>query len=147
MSYTLVETSFEVREPIPDGTVVDAELVEVGERDGRFWIDKDDHSKGKQREINWKFRITEDGPFFDRFVWGNTPTWFDNHPACKFRIWTQELLGYDELPLGFELDIEDLPGQPCRIRVKLWESNGKSGNEVSDVLRATEDSYIDEDPF
>lgn len=145
MGYTLEEsTGSEDRTPIPGDTTMEAVVAEVKEQDSRWLVDDDDPSKGKKREISFRFAITEEGEFNDRWVWGSTPPWFNDSPKCKFRIWVQEILGVDELPVGFNVELDDLVGAPVRIHIG---QGAKGGNYVADVLRIDEDSLLDEEAF
>jgi len=139
--YELVESEYEEREPIENDTILEAVILSCQEQDSFWDIDKDDPSKGKRREVSFKFEVTEDGPYQGRWVWGSTPTYFDDNPRCKLRIWVQEVFGLDEIPLGFKFSLEQVEGQPVRIHVAKSE---KGKNYVTDVLRV--DDGFDEEP-
>lgn len=102
--------------PLPAGEIMLAEVVDVEERDSFFWVDKEDESKGKQREINWKFRIVDPTypEYAGRFVWGRTPTTFTTHENCKLRLWAEEVFG-SKFDVGFDFDLPDLIGQDVRV--------------------------------
>lgn len=149
MGYTLKEAEkFSV---IPEGAILEAEVVKAQEQDSFFWVDKNDESKGKQREVSFRFAITDDAEFVDdetgetvsfagRQLFGRTPTTFSNHPDCKLRVWVQEILGVDELPVGFEFEPEDLEGLPVKVAVGHYQKKNADGTTtpketVSDVIR------------
>lgn len=126
-------TQFEY-ESLPADSVLEAEVVDVTVEDSFFWVDDNDHSKGKKQQVSFRFRVT-DGEYAGRNFWGNTPTYFDSSPNCRLRVWVEELLGADELPVGFSFDTDMLVGAPCRIVLGLSK---KGKNFVSDVMRAKE---------
>lgn len=121
-------------EKIPDGEILQAEVVKVGKQT-KPW--KDDDGNDVVR-VNFEFRVTEEGPFFGRRVWGETPTTFSTHSDCKLRVWIQELLGEDDLPKGFNLKTSMVEGLPCRIAVaqRTNQTTKKTTNFVADVIRA-----------
>lgn len=130
--YTLTEK--EDRPPVDEGWYL-ADLVDIKEQDSMFWVDQNDHEKGKQREISYLFKIL-DGEFADRTVFGRTPPWFNTSPSCKFRLWVQELLGVDDLEVGLSLEIENLINLPVQIYVEQYDKkNGGVGNKVTDLKR------------
>jgi hypothetical protein len=127
-------------ETIPDGEILTAEVVNVEERDSFY---EDERNPGqKKKQISFRFAITEPGEHAGRVVFGNTPTTFTNHADCKLRIWVQELLGEDELPVGFKFNTDALIGLPCRLAIGARERLGADGktkvskNFVADVIRA-----------
>lgn len=141
MSTTYELSDAPVFEAIPVDTVLEAEVDKVEERETPFWIDQNDESKGKQRQVSFKFRIT-DAEHSGRVLFGNTPTTFSNHPDCKLRVWVQEILGVDTLPLGFKLDLSQLEGAPIKVVVGNRSKKAADGSEVvkdfvSDVIRVT----------
>lgn len=127
-------------ETIPDGEILAAEVSNVEIRDSFYDDEKNPGQKKKQ--VAFRFLITEPGDHQGRTVFGNTPTTFSNHSDCKLRIWVQELLGIDEVPVGFKFDTETLIGLPCRLAVGARESTGRDGktkttrNFAADVIRA-----------
>lgn len=119
---------------IPDQTIVEALLDSCDERESKFFFNSDGTP---QMQVAFRFRIVEDGPYFDRVVFGDTPTTFSTHTDCKLRMWVQELLAEDALPAGFRFNTDTLVGLPCRIMVAQYETKaGKKGNKVQDVFRA-----------
>lgn len=95
MAFTL--TKAEEIQAIPANEVLAAEIVTCEERETPFWIDDKDHSKGKQRQVSFRFRITEDGEYYGRNLFGNTPTTFSTNPGFKLSIWVQEVLVMNSL--------------------------------------------------
>lgn len=110
---------------IPAGKYL-AEILDVEVRDGFFWVDVEDHSKGKQKKVNFKFAVDEDGEWKNWKVFGDTPTTFNNHENCKLRRWVEEIFAYDDLPAGFKLDTSDLIGQPVYMIVAHKTYNDKT---------------------
>ena len=126
MAFTL--TKAEEIQAIPANEVLAAEIVTCEERETPFWIDDKDHSKGKQRQVSFWFRITEDGEYYGRNLFGNTPTTFSTHPDCKLRIWVQEVLDMDSLPEGFEFEPSDLEGLPVKVVVGNRPKTNQDGS-------------------
>lgn len=91
---------------IPDGEIVDVEVVEVELRDRPEWAirNPDDETK----EISFRFRVVN-GPYAKANLWGTTMPWFDYSPKCKFRLWVQGIEGVTELPEGFSLETIEVP--------------------------------------
>jgi hypothetical protein len=154
----------EVFDVIPEGAILEAEVISAKEQDSFFWIDKNDESKGKQREVSFRFVITDDAEyavekedergnvaqelvsFTNRQLFGRTPTTFSNHPDCKLRVWVQEILQLDDIPVDFELDQEEdgsipaLEGMPVKVAVSHYQKKNADGSyspkeQVSDVMR------------
>lgn len=124
-------------ETIPENSVLEAEIVDCRERETIFDIDRNDPSKGKQREVSFRFRVTEDGDWYNRQVFGRTPTTFSTHPDCKLRIWVQEILDFDELPEGFEFEPEDLVGLTTRVVIGNRPKTNQDGS-------ITQKEYVDQ---
>lgn len=76
---------------------------------GGWWIDEDDHSKGKHDAYNFQFKILE-GEFAGLMVFGTTPTTFKRHELCKLYSWVLALMNTQDLPADFELDLDNLVG-------------------------------------
>jgi hypothetical protein len=104
------------REPIPDRSVFEAEVLEITLRDTPF---DDEHSDvpRKKQQFNFKLNITEEGAFKDRFVWGSVSEWFSDDPRCKMTQWVRAILDEDILPADFAFDTDDLVGEKCRVIV------------------------------
>jgi len=143
------ETNERVRALLPAGEVFVAQVLDAEERDSFFWIDKDDHSQGKQREVSFKFKILDEGEFFEQYAYGKTSTAFNMGDRCKLRLWVEEILAIDELTPGFELDLEMLIGNPVNIVIGHNTYNDKktglpkTNAFVESVLRYTEEDTVD----
>ncbi len=122
-------------ELIPDGEILQAEVIKA-EKQTKPWKDENDNDIVK---VSFLFRITEEGPFYDRKVYGETPLTFSTHSDCKLRIWVQELLGQDQLMKGFKFNTEMLSDLPCRVAVgqRTSQKTKKTSNFVADVIRAS----------
>lgn len=149
MGFKLTESDGEEYVAIPANSVLLAEVLKVEERDSFFWNDVDDHSKGKQREVSFRFKVIDDGEYNGRNIWGKTPTTFSTHPDCKLRVWVQEILGVDDLPKDFEFEEEDLEGSEVKIVVSNYDKKNKDGSittkdQVADVMRAGDFQFADE---
>jgi hypothetical protein len=102
------------REPIPDRSVFEAEILSIDLRDTPF---DDEHSDvpRKKQQFNFKLNITEEGPFLNRYVWGSVGEWFSDDPRCRMTQWVRAILDTDILPADFAFDTEDLVGEKCRV--------------------------------
>ena len=133
-------------DPIPEGSVVDVEVVEVEIRD----INPEFKAKYKikdDKEISFRFKVTS-GDFKNRNLWGNAKPYWNDADNCRLRIWTQEIFGVDRMPEGYEFDTDDFPGMKARVVVRNYQKrDGSTGDGVQDVLRAVEDRYAHEEPF
>ena len=87
-------------------------------------------------EFNFQFKVL-DGNFKNRKVWGSAhATWHDGS-NCRLRIWSQEIMGVNSFPEGYEFDSDHLVGQVCRVTIKNYtKGDGSLGESVADVLRA-----------
>ena len=140
-SFTLEESEVPEFEVIPEGTIHPATIVSVEERETPWLIDDNDPSLGKKHQVSFRFQISE-GEHKGRTLFGNTPTTFTNHPDCKLRAWVQEILGQNGLPVGFNLDLEELVDLPVKVAVAHRTKRNADGTETireyaSDVIRAS----------
>lgn len=151
-------TTFTLEESpeIPDlpafetGTILDAVVQSVKVKDAPW--KNDDGSQGQQVEFVFDlpgYTFTgSDGKELTRRAFGRTSTTFTNSSKCKLRAWVQEIMGADELPPGYRLELENLIGNPCKVVLEKneWEDKKspmrqdgtypiKQGNRVTDVLR------------
>ena len=118
------------REPIPDASVLEAEVISVELRESdRF---KDSEGNPSQ-SINFKFNITEEGEFKDRWVWGSTPPWLNDSPRCKLRHWVEAILDVDLLPPDYLLETDNLHGLPVKVIVSAAQSKTQPGRVVNKV--------------
>lgn len=90
---------------IPDGEVVEVQLEEVTERPVPF---------GSGIRWNWKFRVTEEGPFKGRYIYGDTSDSFVINEECKAYSWAKALTG-DDYRGGGVFDTDDLMGLHGRV--------------------------------
>lgn len=154
MAYKLEESTSEDFEVIPEGTELRLKVIKVEERDSFFWVDKDDHSRGKQREISFRFQVSDPTSDYDnRTLFGSTSTSFSTHSNCKFRLWIEQILQVDELPGEFEFELEELEGLYVMGIVSTYPKKaGGQGNRIEDLKMvknagvSTLDDYDDE-PF
>lgn len=136
------ESSFKKREfqKIPEDLVLDATVEAVEERDHPFFKDDDGNP---QRTVNFTFALEGEEYGKNRRLWGETPTTFTTHPDCKLRSWTQEILGGNELDVGFKLNTDALVGAKVRVVVgyEEWDSKRNPGtrdwkNSIKDVIHS-----------
>ena len=133
-------------DPIPEGSIVDVEVVSVELRD----LNPEFRAKFKikeTQEVSFRFKVIS-GDFKNRNLWGNAKPIFNDADNCRLRLWTQEILGVDRLPADYEFDTDHFPGMKCRVLVKNYaKRDGSTGDGVQDVLRAVEDRFAGEEPF
>ena len=112
-------------EPIPDDTIVVAELVSAAQKT----------SKAGNERVSFRFQILE-GEFLNRTLWGSTPITFTSHPECKLRQWVEALLGSEDgLEEGFSFSLEALEGAQVRVVVGSYiGTNGDRLNSVEDII-------------
>lgn len=125
----------EDRKPLPDGTTWEAIVESIEERESRWWVDENDHDKGKKMELSWKFKIIDpDGEYDGRWIWGSTSTYFGTSPKNKLRQWIQAALDEDVLPEGFVVNTQDLIGKQVLLVVDARKANnGNTYNNITDV--------------
>jgi len=159
--FTLVETvppeegekkEFDI---IPDDTILGAVVVK-SEKAVKPYKDDDGNPIIK---VEFSFKVTDEGEYRNRRVWGETPTTFTTHPDCKLRAWVQEALAVAELPKDFTFNLADLNDQPVRVvvGVRSWTDkstgNLQERNYVKDVIRdrdhaeAVASAVPEEEPF
>lgn len=128
------EKESQERTPIPDKTVLEAEVLTVELRESDIYKDDDGNPS---RSINFKFRITEEGSEFeDRWVWGSTPPWLNDSPRCKLRHWVEAILDVDLLPQDYVLETDNLQGLPVKVIVGAAPSKkteGRITNKVTEL--------------
>lgn len=119
-------------QPIPEDEIVQVEVVEVKlEEKPAKW-----QKPGDTHRVSWHFKVTE-GPFANRHLWGNTPTWLNNSPKCVLRQWIQEVLGLDVLPDDFVFDTDEFAGLSARVLVgQRTKQDGTPTDFAKDVLRS-----------
>lgn len=123
---------------IPEDTVLESELLGMEKKTMPF---KDDDGNDVVK-VEWTFKVTQDGEFKNRRVWGQTSTVFTSHEDCKMRAWVQELLAVDELTPGFKFKTADLINNSARIVIGQRSWTDKKTNEprtvntVKDVIRS-----------
>src|SRR5690554_3215520 len=106
---------------VPGDMTFTAEVVRVEEKLLPF---KDDDGK-EIRQLEFSFKIQDNGEYYGHWVKGQASLPFTNHPRNKLRMWTQQILGGVELNTGFQLNTDDLIGRKCQIQtfVKVYGQN------------------------
>lgn len=92
---------------IPDGEVVGVRLEEITTRTVNF---------GSGTRLNWKFLVTEEGPYKGHTIYGDTSDSFVIHSECKAYNWAKSLSG-DDYEGADVFDTDDLVGLPARVIV------------------------------
>lgn len=103
----------------------------------------DDGSPVKRVEFVFSLQ-GEDNQFIDREgkprqrrVYGSTSTTFSNSPNCRLRAWVTELMAANELPVGFQLDLDDLRDMPVRVILERVTYEDKKAPLDADGNRPT----------
>ena len=134
-------------DPIPEGEIVDVEVVavEIREINPEF---KAKYKIKEDQEISFRFKVTA-GNFKNRNLWGNAKPLWNDSDNCRLRLWTQEIFGVDRMPEGYEFDTDDFTGMRARVVVRNYtKRDGSIGDGVQDVLRSVDNSrYANEEPF
>lgn len=137
---------------LPEGEIYTAELVSATVVE-KPWTDK--LTGDPVKKVSFDFRII-DGEYKNQHVWGES--WTDFNKNSQLYRWVKELLGQNELEVGFKFELEALAGLFARIvighRPKKNKANEVIGTYyfVDDVIRAsdvptTADTFEDESPF
>lgn len=132
---------------LPEDVLLPAQLLSVTEEEIPYTI-KSGKRAGEQgtfRKWTWEFKIT-DGEYAGLHAWGATEAGLStlDEPKGSLKLakpWSETLLN-TELPVGYELDTDDLLGLPCQITVSHDEPRAKKdggyfyGCPVEDVFPA-----------
>lgn len=129
------EDGYPERQPIPNNSYFEAVVLDITEQESLWDIDENDPSKGKKKQLSWKFKIIDPGGEFDnRYVWGTTSMFFSTSPQNKLRQWIQAVLNIPVLPEGYAVDTEELHNKQCLIIVGAKEKRaGGISNRVTEV--------------
>jgi hypothetical protein len=132
---TTNESGFPEREPIPDNSFFEAIILDISEGESPWDIDETDPSKGKKMQLSWKFKILDpSGKFDDRYVWGNTSTYFATAANNKLRQWIQAALDIPVLPEGYAVDTDQLVDKQVLVIVSAKnKANGGISNRVMEI--------------
>lgn len=128
--------------PIEDDTIKTAEVTKVSIETKKYREEKDDPDSPFVKKVVFKFVLRDDdGPHDGTNLYGETGTRFTNHPDCKLKNWSQEILAA-EFPAGYKLDTDVLVGQQCRVVIghRTYDKDGetKDHNFVKDVMRTAD---------
>lgn len=90
-------------------------------------------------KAEWKFEIVAgEGDELDGTpIWGNTGVEFVEAEGCKLTNWTEAALGRI-LPLGYDVDMDDVLDKPCRIEIGTREYD----KEVDGVVETKTVSFV-----
>lgn len=151
--YVLEESVAGEYELIPEDTILEAKIVSVKTVTTKM---TDQVTGEPVKQVEWIFVVKDDGPFYERKLYGKTSTKFVTHEKCRLHAWVLEVMAVDELPPGFKLSLSALVDNACRVVVSVntWTDKKtdeeKSNNLVKDVIRsrsATRKVARDEEPF
>lgn len=110
--------------PIPTGTQYLATVTDLSLKE----YQKLDERTGKPIVVViWKFRLITDDEHNDRQITGRTSTAFVDHPDCKLKRWSENVLGMT-LPPHYKLDTDQLLDRECLVAIEL-ETYVKEGEE------------------
>jgi hypothetical protein len=139
---------------IPEGEILQAELLNVKVVE-KPWDDK--LTGEPQKMVSFEFVITEDCPYKNQHVWGET--WTSFNTGSPLYRWVKELLGQDQLEVGFKFDTDNLDGLTGRVLIGNRPKKDKNTGNVTgthyyveDVYRAsdvptTADMFENDEPF
>lgn len=127
-------SSDEDYDAIPEDEVVAASLADVDSLEQTFKNDETGNPEVVTR-LKWSFVVTEPGPWQGRTVTGLTSTSFVSHPNCKAYNWASALAGGKQFDEDEVLDTDDLIGKPCRVIIKHNVKNGRTYENVANVLQ------------
>lgn len=117
------------------GKVVRAKILDIKEKETPFWIDDEDHSKGKKMQFNFRFECLDEikgwPESVGKWFWGSTGTVLSRHPNCHLYQWVCAIAQVDEIEAGYKVDMTDLIDLECNILLGL-SKNGKP--KVDQVL-------------
>jgi len=116
--------------PIPEG-VYTAEFTDIEIKPSLY---KYPNGRPKER-LHLKGRITQDGAYFDRVIFGFCAKPERLTRAAELTRWANAILGEDTRNMA-GLDIEYLKGRPCQVRIVHGKpkADGSVFAEVGDVL-------------
>lgn len=120
------------------GRIVNARIDSISEQTSKFYrVDEDDPNSPMKPEMLFTFLATDpldgDESFVGTKFFGNTGVVLSNHSNCKLYNWCCAALGVGDITPGYELDLDDLVGEPCKIQLTV----SKNGNpRVQAVLRS-----------
>lgn len=126
------------RQKLPDGQVLNAEIVSVKQVE-KPWVDNKTGEKAIR--IAFEFLILDD-EYAGRRHWEDLFTSFYPSEKCRLYLWTLKILGRDELPEGFTLDTSAFEGAKVPIMMSTRHYTKKDGtpgsSQEANVLSAVE---------
>jgi hypothetical protein len=125
---------------VPEGFYT-AEVVRCGV-ETKPWVNEETGEKDIKKVV-FAFKILDE-PYEDQWVFGETPLTFTNHPDCKLRGWVKELLGQDELAVGFKFNTDSLVGLQAKVSVAHTK---KERAYVGDIMRLETEAALASDIF
>lgn len=134
---------------IPNNTMLNVVVEKCEVRPLKEWF-REKYNVSDTHEVSFMFRVVDEN-FKRRVLFGNAKPYINDSDNCRLRIWTEEIMGVNSLPDGYEFDTDDLVGLNARILVGEYTKNdGTTDNKVKEVLRAvdqTASTSFDEEPF
>jgi hypothetical protein len=133
----LVVEHVKPREPIPEDQILNAKVLAIKGIKKKYGDEEEDR-------VEFRFRITTPGVWEDQKISGDVPLNFNDGERNRLRQWSEILAGY-EMPLGYELETDDLVGRDIRIVVGARFYKDRNGEEQ--VWNSVEDLLPAEEPF
>lgn len=138
---------------LPEDKIFRAQLVEIKEH-SFTWTDRKENPPVERTAttLQWWWQVKSSDEYNGRKVKGECDPKLSNHPRNRFRMWAEALL-QRELPLGMQIDSDDLVGLTADITVRHRPDKkdpSKKYEEVDEVMPVTSTSGgwgTDEPPF
>lgn len=125
---------------LPEDKIFRARLVEMKVHTFMWTDHKVSPPEQKEGEVlQWWWEVQSQDEYNGRRVKGETDAKISNHPRNRFRLWGESLLGR-ELPMGMNLDTDDLVGLAADITIRHKPDKkdpAKKYEEVDEVMPAT----------
>lgn len=97
--------------------------------------------------LTWIFKITEEGPFHDRAIRGETGSKLTR--GYRMHSWAEAILDRT-LEVGVDLETDDLVGLPCDISIRHEPDRNdpaKTWERVDEVMGVSSSGWGDQPPF
>ena len=138
--------------PIPGGTLFDVKVDYVRYKAIRPEI-RERFNMEDTHQVSFRFRITDDNKFKNRFVFGNARPLFNTSDKCKLRLWLEAIYGVDSLPAVFALEFDDDTGDLRGVEGLTAKILTSDKGKVDKVIRSVQGTatggfdYSEEDEF
>lgn len=115
---------------LPEGAIVDAQIVRCQIRQAPYWVDYDN-------EVSFAFKVT-DGPFRGQWLFAQTEAVLEDDPTCTLTEWVKTILGLSSLPDDYEFIESDFVDEddPIQVRVQVRQYYSKKKDEFKNEVVA-----------